>query len=194
MVAITRSLRSAFLFGMTFLLAGLSWAQKVAEEPLRMTVVQTTQTSGSPLFEVRMHNAGDKDFILNLGMMLGNGSRQYPDAVHLRLTDEHGKTLLLDLIGPAIIAGRVDPLIVPLPKGATFSLSVDLKDYSSPKAKVWKLDLARGRYTLSAEYEGVAISQRQANIDTQGLALMPYWTGGAESKALQFQVAGKQHE
>jgi len=48
MVAITRSLRSAFLFGMTFLLAGLSWAQKVAEEPLRMTVVQTTKLRGHP--------------------------------------------------------------------------------------------------------------------------------------------------
>ena len=47
--------------------------------------------------------------VLDLGVIFGNGDRQCPYAIHLRLADEHGTTLLLDLKGPPIIAAPMDP-------------------------------------------------------------------------------------
>ena len=82
--------------------------------------------------------------------------------------------------------GRMDPMVVPLPAGATFTVAIDLEDYVAPKEKIWNLDLTPGRYTLSAEY---------ANLDMQGISLMPYWTGTVNSKTLPFTLTrpmGKQ--
>ena len=194
---ILRSIRAVVFLGWAVLTTGLSPAQETPVNPLQIDVVRVGKTSEPLLFQVSLHNAGDQDLILNLGVMLGNGRRQYPDAIHLRLSDKHGKTLLLDLIGPAVINGRLDPLVVPLLQGATFAFLVKLADYRSPKANVWKIDLAPGRYILSAEYKGMAVTQRAANLDMQGIALMPYWTGTAESKALSFTVPpamGGKHE
>jgi hypothetical protein len=107
------------------------------------------------------------------------------------LTDAGGKTLPLDLTGPAIAGGRIDPLVVPLPEGATFTLPIDLKSYSSPRQHVFELSLAPGRYTLSA-----GVSQQEANLDMRGILLMPYWIGTVESNVVPFtatQTTGRPH-
>src|SRR5262249_47591611 len=44
---------------------------------------------GSLTLEVR--NTAPKDAVLNLGIMLANGARQYPSAITLTLTDANGK-------------------------------------------------------------------------------------------------------
>ena len=73
---------------------------------------------------------------------------------------------------------------------------MDLASYISAKEHVWELELVPGRYKLSAEYVGAAVSRRQANLDMQGMALMPYWTGTVDSNTLPFtltQKMGRQH-
>jgi hypothetical protein len=60
--------------------------------------------------------------MLNLGSMLVNGRKQYPDTVVLILTDSQGKSQTLEFRGPAGVAGRVDPLSVPIPAGSTCSI------------------------------------------------------------------------
>ncbi len=152
---------------------------------LQLTLSQ--ETPGSR-FRVELHNTGNKDIVLNLGMMLANGKKQYADRIHLRLTEPDGKVLHLDMTNPVFIAGRIDPMVVPLPKGATLVLPIDLKDYWAPQEKVWSLSLTPGQYALRAEYTGAAVPQRAANLDMQGIALMPYWTGTVESNALSFTV------
>jgi hypothetical protein len=127
---------------------------------------------------------------------LANGKKQYADGIRLLLTDPQGKLLHLDMTGPGLIAGRVDPMVVPLPVGATFLLPIDLKDYSAPKEKIWDLDLTPGEYTVSVEYTGVGVPRRAANLDMQGVSLMPYWTGTVDSNKLPFtltQKIGGQH-
>jgi hypothetical protein len=151
-------------------------------------VLALATTPTPTLFRVELHNTGDQDLILNLGMMLGNGKKQYADRIRLLLTDPHGKLLHLEVTGPALIAGRVDPMVVPLPVGATFVLPIDLKDYSAPKEKIWALDLTPGEYTLRAEYTGIGVRQREANLDMQGISLMSYWTGAVDSNTLPFTL------
>jgi hypothetical protein len=152
---------------------------------LQLTLTQ--ETSG-PRFRAALQNAGDQPLILNLGIMLANGRKQYADRINLLLTDPRGKLLHLAMMAPGSIAGRVDPMVVPLPAGATFTVPIDLADYFAPKEKIWKLDLTPGRYTLSAEYAGFGVPQRAANLDMQGISLMPYWTGTVNSRTLPFTL------
>lgn len=40
-----------------------------------------------PKFKVELRNSGDDDLVLNVGVMLANGKKQYPDAITLVVTD-----------------------------------------------------------------------------------------------------------
>jgi hypothetical protein len=44
----------------------------------------------TPKFRVELRNAGESDLVLNVGVMLANGQKQYPNAVVLTLTDAQG--------------------------------------------------------------------------------------------------------
>jgi hypothetical protein len=52
-------------------------AQEPQSDSLQITLVQVQAVAGQPRFRVELHNAGDRALILNLGMMLANGKRQY---------------------------------------------------------------------------------------------------------------------
>jgi hypothetical protein len=181
--------RLAFVFAFSLVAINLTGAQVAPSSPLQLAVVPVQSTSGQPLFRVEMHNQGDHPLILNMGFMLANGEKQCPDAIHLFLKDSSGKTLLLEPKELVVIAGRVDPLIVPLPEGAIFVLPIDLQNYSSPKEKIWELNLSPGQYMLTAEYKGTTVSQQEANLDVKGIALMPYWTGVVQSNTLAFTLS-----
>lgn len=90
--------------------------------------------------------------VLNLGMMLANGGRQYADAIHLVLKDTQNSIEVLDLKGPPFVAGRIHPFVVPLPKGTRIILPINLADFWVQKQKIFDIQLKPGRYYLIAEY------------------------------------------
>jgi hypothetical protein len=141
-----------------------------------------------PKFRVELRNVCDHDLILNLGMMLANGRSQYAAAIVLTILDPQGKTRGFQLKGPMYINGRVDPFIVPLPVGSTFSVPVDLDKYWAASSQEGDYKFERGAYLLEARFTGQAVSQQEANLDVKGLALMPYWTGSIASNRVQFEV------
>jgi len=147
--------------------------------------------SKAPKFRVELQNAGQDDLILNLGITLANGRKQYPKDIVLLLTDSQGKARRFELREPAYIAGRVDPLIVPLPVGSTFSIPVDLEKYWAAASKEFEYKLKPGMYFLEAQFSGRGLTQSEANLDVKGLALMPYWTGSITSNRLQFEFSGQ---
>lgn len=152
---------------------------------LQLTILQKTP---GRLFSVELHNVGSQALVLNLGMMLANGRKQYADRIRLQLTEPNEKLFHLKMIGPGFIGGRIDPMDVPLPSGATFTLLIDLEQYYALEEEKWKLILSPGNYTLRAKYTGIAVSQRAANLDLLGIRLMPFWTGGVQSNVLPFTV------
>ena len=93
---------------------------------------------------VVFRNVGEQPLTLTLGWGLGNGTR-YADAVELLLVDAQGKRSPLQLKEFGFVAGMVYVWHVPLAKGATFSLPVDLADYSS-NDETYKLDWRPGLY------------------------------------------------
>ena len=144
--------------------------------------------SKAPKFKIEFHNVGESDLVLNIGITLANGKKQYPNAVVLAITDSQGKTRRFTLREPAIVAGRMDPLILPIPVGASFSISVDLDKYWAAASGEFDYKFKPGTYSLEAQFTGKGVSQREANLDVQGIALMPYWTGAVTSNQQQFKV------
>src|SRR5277367_5583336 len=104
--------------------------------------------SKAPKFKVELHNAGESDLILNLGIMLANGKKQYPNAVVLTLIDAQGKSRQLDLREPFSVGGRLDPLVLPIPAGAAFYIPVDLDKYWAAASKEFDYKLKPGSYLL----------------------------------------------
>jgi hypothetical protein len=144
--------------------------------------------SKAPKFKIEIHNVGDSDLILNLGITLANGKKQYPNAIVLAITDPQGETRRFTLREPAFVAGRMDPLILPIPVDASFSIPVDLDKYWVAASGEFDYKFKPGTYSLEAQFTGKGVSQREANLDVQGIALMPYWTGAVTSNQQQFKV------
>jgi|HubBroStandDraft_5_1064220.scaffolds.fasta_scaffold129298_2 hypothetical protein len=147
--------------------------------------------SKSPKFRVELRNSGGQDLILNLGIMLANGKRQYPNAVVLNLKDETGNTRQLDLREPFTVASRLDPFVLPIPTGAAFCLSVDLDNYGAAKSKESDYKLKPGSYSIQAQLTGRSVSAQEANLDVKGIALMPYWMGTVTSNQLRFDISSE---
>ena len=81
------------------------------------------------------------------------------DAIVLTLRDTHGKSRPLQLREPFTVAGQVDPLVLPLPAGATFSIPVDFDKYLvMPRPEESDFRLQAGTYTLEAQFTGKGVS------------------------------------
>lgn len=168
---------------------GLSQAATASSNGPTLSLASTPEPHQ---FRVELHNSGSHDLILDLGTTLANGAKQYPNAVEYALTTPDGRILhLVPVDDLAMIGGRVDPLIVPLPSGATFSFLINLERYLAPKEKDWKLHLSPGRYMLQAEYTGRAVPVTEANLDVKGIALMPYWVGRVVSAPIVFTLTSE---
>lgn len=162
----------------------LSTAAQVHDDAsLRITLLQ--EDPSKLAFEVQLQNVGDHDFILYLGNMLSNETKQYLDEVRLSLTDaSSGKVIHLELREPAGIAGGVAPLNVPLAVGARFIFPVNLGNYVSWQPNIGKFSFAPGTYRLRAEYSEVDIHSKR-----DGTTLFPFWGGSIRSPELTFRIA-----
>jgi hypothetical protein len=194
----TRKILRGGLLTSSLLLGGLSAAPSPipqaggqAVSGLRMTINLDRAVgvrSKTPDFRIELRNMGENDLVLNLGVMLANGKRQYPNAIILTLTDAQGKSRRLDLRDPSFISGRVDPLVVPLPVGAVFSIPVNLDRYWAVASAEFDYKPKPGSYALEAQFTGKGVSQQGANLDLPGIALMPYWQGTVTSNLLRFDI------
>jgi hypothetical protein len=156
---------------------------------LRIGISAATETV--PLqgakFIVALQNTSNADFVLNLGVMLGNGKVMHPAAVRVLLTDRIlGNTLELHYCGLRRIIGRVDDYTVALQAGATYALPVSLDKYCGPTATGLGVKLLPGRYQISARFDGGGAITKGG--DMAGVALLNFWKGTIQSDSLQFDV------
>lgn len=135
---------------------------------------------------VALENVDPNDLVLNVGLMLGNGRKQLPTAIKLRLTDTAGNTRVLERnVGG--IAGRVDPFVVPLPAGGRYTLACALSDYIDTDPAKIGVPLAAGAYRVSATFVGTPVEKG----NTSGLALMTYWTETVTSGETKLTIPAK---
>ncbi len=132
-------LLSLVVVGTVFLLTAGEAQTSIRPDPqtsnaeLRMSIIAITpqEAKGIPVFRVTVENVGDKDVVLNLGMMLANGRVLLPDAIRLILVDPDGKSRELHFADRRYpgITGRVDDYAVPLRAGSANTLRLSLGNF-----------------------------------------------------------------
>ncbi len=158
------------------------WGAEVSGLKMRISLDDFGNSgSTTPAFRVELINSGESDFVLNLGLMLANGDKQYPRAVVLIVTGGTGKPQQFELIEPAHIFGRADPLVVPLPAGSTFSIPVRLNKYFAVAPMNFDYRFKAGAYFIEASFNGTS-------AEDFAIPGMPYWKGTVVSNQLRFEV------
>jgi len=170
------------------------------QDDLRISIarIETADSKPSdPEFAVTLENPGDSDLVVLLGAVVG--SKLYPHAINLLLTDQGGHISNLRYRGPVRIGGRMDPYVVGLPSRATYVLQVSLAQFTSPytgegrtrpPATSDELDpgLPSGRYTIQATLQEPG--ERNLASDVYGNRLMNLWMGSVSSNVLHLVVGG----
>ncbi len=173
---------SPYVVTLFVLLAGAHGSGDQADNPepaagRDLSINVTPPATGSRKIMVALHNGGKEDVVLNLGIMLANGKKQFPTEVRLAVADEQGMTRQFRVAEPRI-AGRADDFVVPLCAGATYTVSLDLDRLSSEE--VAATSPRKGAYRFIAIFEGK--DAQHVNSDVKGIGLMEFWTGKIESK------------
>ena len=170
------------------------WGRSV--DGLQMRISRDQAEGGqskSPKFRVELRNAGEKDLLLNLGIMTRNGEQQYLTAVSLIIVDAQGESRLLELKSFLRVsdAGR-ETLTLPLPVGATFSAPVDLDDYWAPTFKDF-YTLKPGTYSLAAQFNRMLFPKKVFVLQSasQRSFVEMVNAGPTKSNSLQFEVPNR---
>ena len=145
-----------------------------------VTLALVADATGQKYF-ASLHNEGTKPLFLVLGTIVANDKWLCPDRIEILITGLDGKahksSSSFGCYPSGVISGRLDPLIIPLAAGASYSLpALDLHG------------LPAGRHTLKAKLTGVPISLRSCSLDMQGLSLIHYWTGSVESSTVTAEI------
>lgn len=148
------------------------WGRAVDGLQMRIYPAESGQSKVAK-FRVELRNVGEKDLLLNLGIMTRNGGQQYPTAISLILVDS--KRLFQDQIVlqrslPVSDTGK-ETLYLPLSVGATFSFPADLDDYWAVNSKESDYKLNAGTYWLAAHLAGFIADDRK--FFTGGLGQPP---------------------
>jgi RNA polymerase sigma factor (sigma-70 family) len=125
---------------------------------------------------VTIENVGDADLNVNLGVSLGNGKSHHPVALRL-LATEGSNTTRLTYAAPAV-AGRLDPFVIPLPVGSSYTLRCPLDKFVLPDGG-GRFDFTAKDYQIKVELDGQPV--KETNPDLRGFTLMRFWKGTSQS-------------
>ena len=127
--------------------------------------------------DIVIQNLGPNDTMINLGITVANGARSYPTGVSLVARSANGKIQKLGSSEPETISGRYDPMVVPLPLKAVYSVHAKWSTFPA---------LSPGSYEFNVEFEGTSVRAHQG--DMQGMNLIKSWIGKVESNKIKFNV------
>lgn len=157
-----------------------SEAKAVEGLRIRLQLPEAEKDKKTPLVcEVVLENVGDKDLNVNLGSSLANGRSHHPTALRLHALSEGAKARTL--VYSMRVAGRLDPFVVPLPAGSSYTLRIPFAKFTDSETGE-SIDLTAKEYRIVAQLVGEPVTN--PNRDAQAQALMPYWQGKASSHEL----------
>jgi len=153
-------------------------------------------TQHEALFDVTFQNVGSELRVLNLGMMVGNGTQLYPVGIQVTLTNSGGSVIEVPFMDVHLtIKGRVDDYSVSLAAGATYVLRFDL---DRKCCRTSALSLHAGRYRIAASFEGkgpqgflwlIGGSTGTAPQSARtGAAPVNFWIGSIRSNTVEFDI------
>lgn len=138
--------------------------------------------------DVTLVNKGTAPLLLDLGLMLGNGTQLLPTAIafDLRNTSTGKKIRLVYAGSQPATAGRVDDFVVGLAPASAYQVRLSMCDFQQSGVS-GPLALNGGSYVLTAVYDGGPASH--VNSDMQGVGTLQFWQGTARSQGLPFKCA-----
>ena len=142
-------------------------------------------------FHVVLQNVSAKDMNVVLGRSFANERSHYPDALTLRARRPGEKSRELGYTNhQGGIGGRVDPFLVPLPAGASYTLRCAFKDFVDPHS-FKPADLTSKDLHINVELTGRAITRNYVNLDSMHQIAIPCWEGKIRSNEVRLQTPGK---
>lgn len=160
---------------------------------LRLRVEPATIENGKtlqPQCNVVFENVGDSDLNVQLGFSLANGKSHHTKAVRFFARSKDNKTRTFIYAAIPGVAGRVDPFVVPLPAGSSYTLRCEFDKYADSETGE-RIDLVAKDYRIAAELIGEAITKTNQNV--RGLTLIPCWEEKVRSKEVQLPFATTEH-
>ena len=140
---------------------------------LRMAIAPIEPAPGfrapTAQFRVTIENDGDRDLIVNLRYMFGNGQVMLPTSLDLILTDPSGRVarhlryFSPPPRSPRMNPGKLDDYVLALRSGSTYGFSLHLDGYRCPTTKEFPLRLTQGQHRIHARLN----SGRGAHVDRQ---------------------------
>ena len=138
--------------------------------------------------EVTFENAGPQDALLNLGLMVGNGRTMVPHAVRLVVRGATFGTCELEYADRRVthVGGRLDDLVVGLPRSGRYTLRLPLRDFWCGARKQFPMRWPAARLHVFARFRGgPAVS---VTLDMPGMRLMHFWRDTLESGVVSVRV------
>jgi hypothetical protein len=136
-------------------------------------------------FLIVIENVSDRDLNIRLGYSLNNGRSHHPDSLELiaRAGGEAPRRLIY-FDGRGGIGGRVDPFVVPLPAGASYTLRCPFKNFVDPRS-LRPIDVKARDYRIAASLTGKPVTEKDVNLDTLGQTMIPCWQGTIQSNEVR---------
>ena len=149
---------------------------------LRLEVPASSDPKKPPEhFSIVVENVSNRDLNVRLGYSLNNGRSHHPDSLALiaRAGGEAPRRLIY-FDGRGGIGGRVDPFVVPLPAGASYTLRCPFKNFVDPES-LRPIDLKARDYRITASLTGKPVTENDVTLDTLGQTMIPCWQGAIHS-------------
>jgi hypothetical protein len=153
---------------------------------IRISIEVVPSHSGMERVRAIVTNGGEVDQLVNVGVMLGNGKEMFPSRIVLECVAADGKKFEM-VREPSHVSGRMDPLIVPLPAGASWTVVLPLRQMDVRELK-GTARIGPGTYRVSAVLTGKPVEKGGTNSDTEGLATWRFWTGTVRSGEATVEV------
>jgi hypothetical protein len=168
----------SFITVVIVVMLGVAERGQSAAGPLQL-LLECSQTS-EVTFRVTLQNVSSSPTAVVIGMVLANDRKYLLKNLVLRVRREGAADTLLqyfDPSAPAAIAGRVDPWLVTLPPGSSYSIPVLAKHFASPPTYTAET------FSTPADVQLQLTTQEMAtpNSDLQGLRLIHVWVGTLSS-------------
>jgi hypothetical protein len=166
----------------------LSWGPVAGGLRMSITRTPSLETAATAQFRVAIENAGERDAVLNMGLMMANGQVLLPTALFLTITDSQKVGRELSFFSDSSsgrLTGKMDDYVVPLRQGATYTMAVHLSHYWAAATKQFPLRLLTGEHTVVARLVARGAQYSYSNGD---IGLLKFWTGTVQSNELTFHV------
>ena len=136
-------------------------------------------------FSIVVENVSDRDLNVRLGYSVNNCRSHHPDSLELiARADGEAARRLIYFDGRGAIGGRVDPFVVPLPAGASYTLRCPFKNFVDPSS-LRPIDVKARDYRIAASLAGKPVTRNDVNLDTLGQTMIPCWQGTIHSNEVR---------